>query len=540
MTISVPLAVRIKTGRADTHVTREVRDLVFRSSIPGGYASCTITLDRPLDIQADDIELFASLYVYDARHGGVVWEGRLEDPGRGANENGEVWSVAAVGGQAHTKDRNQPLIYVDRSLERWHRSRYSVPKARTEIDEIDEDTPALMVEAAEGAAISTSWAGDWIYRSIYYAGQKIARVRADFICGGNSSLFVVGVFTRVADGSAVFSNKTGYSTTASTIGGYAADAGWDNTVNVASLRAQRDTSSTTADENAWAKFYNPSVRCMLKNADGTDITASASYAVNNVDPVEVVADLLGRWLTKYDGANAVLIGSGVDIDQLAYPDGVTSADVLDDLGLYDPGFYWAVWESNTAGKYRFEYIPWPTTVRYEATVVDGFDSPGSATELYNAVSVRWRESSGRIRNTRRTQTIQSLTDAGLTRQAYIDISDDMGSATNAIYVGDNFLAEHRYPPNAGTLTVGRPILDNLTGRMVMPWEIVPGYLIRVRGVSPSIDSLNPVARDGVTIFKMISTQFQASDVTCTVELDSYSRTVARALSNLHKRRLRKR
>jgi hypothetical protein len=545
---ALPLTVRLRTARTDVHVEAEVRDLTFRTAIPGGFASAALTLDRPLNIQPDDIEMFGSLIIYDGRHGGVIWEGEIEDPGRGASDEGTTWSLTAAGPSTHTRDRFTPYILIDQSLERWHRSRYSASKAKTDTGEIDEDTPCLIISVDEGSSVTTAWLGDWIYRSLYYAGQKVARVRADHVEDSASSSYHVAVFLRTADASASWGKTWNWVTTPGVVGAQIGDiddvgATFPLATNVASLRAQRDVSNTTADENAVAHFYNVKIRAQLKNADGTDITAASSYAVNNVDPVEVIADMLGRFLPKYDGANAVLIGSGVDIDQIAYPDGVSPDQVLEDLAVYDPAFYWAAWESNPAtGKYRFEYVPWPTTVRYEATVVDGFDSPGSGADLYNRVSVRWRDATGRIRNTRVSQWVPELVNAAglFDREYYIDLSDETGSSQNALYVGTNFLAEHRYPPNAGTLRVARPILDNLTGRMVMPWEILPGHLIRVRGVLPRVDSLNPTERDGVTVFKVISMEFSASDVSATLELDSYSRTVARALASLKARRLRKR
>lgn len=541
MSLVIPLAVRLSTSRQDTHITRDLRDLIFRSAIPGGFASASFSLDRPLNLQPDEIASYARVYVYDTRDTAVLWEGRLEDSGRSAGPDGQIWQITAVGPAAHVRDRTLPLIYVDQSLERWHKSGYSTHGFQLNTGEIDADTPYLRIEVPQGGSIPTTGVGDWIYRTIWYCGQKLARVRADWDTGRTNADWDVTIHARAGTG--VSPGAADVSTWNVAGGILAAMLGGTNLTvaqahDVVSLRVNRNTSTEVAPVDTWATFAGVSVRAELKNADGTDITTG--YTVNNVDPVEVVADLLGRVLTQYDGANANLIGSGVDIDQLAYPDGVTPEQILEDLAVYDPAFYWAAWESNSAGKYRFEYVPWPTAVRYEADIADGFDSPASAGELFNAVRVRWRDPRGRVRNTQRTQTVQALTDAGLTREAYIDISDDMGSSANAQRVGDNFLLEHRYPPNAGTLRIARPVLDLIQGRMVQPWELRPGALIRVRGVLPWIDSLNLSDRDGVTVFRVISVEFSAADGAVTLELDSYSRTVARALAKLRARRFRKR
>jgi hypothetical protein len=534
MSLDLPLTVRLKTRRKDIDVTNQIGELSFRSSIPGGFASLTISLSRPLDLPPDEIEYFGKVYVYDGRNGRTLWEGRLEDPGRGAGPDGEVWSITAVGSRAHAQDRVFPVIYVDRSLDRWRRSRYSSSAAaQTSIGEIDEDTPAIIMSASEGATVTTSWAADMIYRSIYWCGQLVARIRADHVGDGTSSNYHATIFARTGSGAATFSTQDNWATTPQTLGANINTVGWDQTTNVVSIRNQRDNSNTTADAFTTVYYYNIVVRAVIKKADGTDNLSPVGYNVNNIDPSEVVVDLLGRVLNKFDGVNATIVGSGVDIDQLAYPDGTTADAILEELQLYDPGFYWAAWESNPANDLaRFEYIPWPSTIRYDATTEDGFDAPSSASDLYNRIRVRWLDPGNFIRHTVRTQTVPELSDAVLTREAYIDTSDEIGSPIMAAYIGDNFLNEHRYPPNAGTLRVARPISDNDTGRTVMPWEILPGHLIRVRGVQPRVDALNPTNRDGVTVFRVISVDFSAADGTATLELDSYVRSITRVLADI--------
>ena len=545
MSNDLPVTVRLSTSRSDIDVTAQIGDLSFRSTIPGGFASCTLRLNRPLIIQPDEISLFGKVYIYDGRHGGVLWEGSMEDPGRGAGGDGTVWSITAVGPSAHASDRTFPLIYVDQSQERWNRSQYSERSAITDKGEIDGDTPAMIVSAPEGTAISSTtpqWKGDFIYRAINYTGQKLARVRVSFQAGASTSVFQAGIYTRIGSASGAFTDLQNWATgTSNALGAYYGSVGWVDGMDVASIAGIRVSGSATASALTWINFFNVIVRAALKNADGTDITTPAAYTINTVKPAEVVADLLGRYLSLYDGAGALIIDSGMTIDQLAYPDGITAKGIFEDLSDIDPGFYWAAWESTYPSlKYRFEYIPWPTTIRYEATTLDGFDSPGSASELFNSVVVRWADARGKVRTRRRINTVPDLDAVGVVREAFIDLADETGTDAQAILIGDAFLQEHKYPPNAGTLTVARPILDNLTGRMVMPWEIRPGHLIRVQGVLPRVDALNPVARDGVTVFKIVSTDFSSSSVSAALELDSFSRSVARSLASLKTRRLRKR
>jgi hypothetical protein len=517
----------LKTSRKIMDITADCRSLQFGSTIPGGFASFTTALSRPLDMQPDEIEYYGKVIVYDTRNGTVVFEGRLEDPGRSAGSDGEIWNVTAVGPSAFTKDRTEPIIYVDTSLDRWERSYLSTANAETDTSEVFDGFPALQVRATEGVTVTTAWQGDFMYHAIQRAGQKVARIRCDHIEESVQANCFVSIYARLDGGATLFNLDQAWSTATTSLGASTSTALWDLTTNIVSLRAHRTTATITATATFGAQMYSIVIRAMLKDVDGSDITTG--YSANTVTPTEVVKDLLGRWLPKFDGPGATISASSFTIDQFAYPDGVSADEVLSDLLILDPAYYWAAWESNTSGLHRFEFKPWPTTVRYEATVVDGFDSPGSGADLYNSVTVRWKDSLGFPHVTIRTQTVQELTDAGITKQAFIDLGDEMGSSDQATYVGDNFLAEHQHPPNAGTLTVASAILDNDTGRMVDPWEIVPGYLIRVTGVLPRIDALNPSDRDGVTVFRIISTQFSQDTASVSLELDSYARTLARMI-----------
>jgi hypothetical protein len=153
------------------------------------------------------------------------------------------------------------------------------------------------------------------------------------------------------------------------------------------------------------------------------------------------------------------------------------------------------------------------------------------------VTVRWLDGVGTSRIVRATQTIPALDKADIVREAFVDISDEVGSAANALQVANMFLGSHAVPMNQGTLTVARPILDLQTGRKVMPWEIRPGNLIRVRNVRPRVDTLNAVDRDGVTVFRVAAVDFNAGQATATLELDSYPMTVARAVAALARRQI---
>lgn len=539
MSLAVPLAVRV----GNQHITREVSSVTFRKEAVGGLKSIGFRLARPLDRFDANLAAYATCYIYDAGSAETIAQGRLADFGRQAGADGRQWELVAFGLGQSAADRSIPYILVDQSLEPWKRSEYSTKNATTQTDERGIDTPVLQVEAPEGKTITTSWQGDWIYRAVRRADMKLARVRAAWDTGLTNVNYQVGLFIRTGSGGTAGASD---SATSNTAGGLlfqtAGGTNFANGDDVCSLRFQRNTSSIAGGETHWARFYDITVRAMLMDATGADITTG--YAQNYVLAHEVVVDLLGRVLDQFDGGSAVVDISGThQIDQLAYPDGVTAEQVLSDLMILEPAFRWWVEPDPASTGYIFHWEPWPTVVRYEVTLEDGGDFPASAQELYNEVSIRWRDRDGRPRTTiipKGTISCPILDDAGVTRSTTVDLGDEIGSAAAATRAGNNFLLEHRVPANAGTITIARPVRDLLTGRMVRPHEIEPGWLTRVRGVESYADALNPSSRDGATIFRLWSMTYNSDTDSAVCELDVPARSVTNALVKLAKRRPRKR
>lgn len=534
--LGVPLTVRLKTAKADRFITRDVSELRFASAIPGGFTHLTIDLHRPLSLDPDEIQWYGTVYVYDGRSGAVVWQGRLEDPGRGAGPDGEIWQVNAVGPTAHARDITAPYIYVDQNLERWQEQAANNTGGQLEkIGTTEEATAGLLRASLANAEVAViGWRKGWQYNSLRETGQHLARVSYAWDTGLSQADWQV----RMRFGATDLTNledDVDWNTAGGT-GGGVITTDWATTAQLTGLSIERLVSAyTVANENAWATFSAIIVRGTVYTAAGTEDTAAASYSTDTILASQVVTDLLGRLLPKFDGPNATIATTSYAIKQLAYPDGANAAQIFDDLVVLEPGYFWAAWEDTVNGKALFEYPAWPTTVGLEASAKDGFDSPGSSSDLFNAVSVRWRDPLGQIRRNRRTNTVQALTDAGLTREALIDLSDTMGNTVDADRAGDQFLLEHAAAPNAGTLTVQSPILSLTLGRMLDPWELVrhaPGKLIRVRDVKPRVDALNATSRDAVTIFKVVGAEYSARDNSCRLALDSQPKTMTRLLSNV--------
>lgn len=542
MPLSVPLTVRLITSTADRHVTRELRDLSFRETAIGGFANATLSLDRHLGLQPEEIAPFSKVYINCGSK--VVWEGRIEDTGKSASGDGQVWDLKVMGPAAHVHDVTGPLIYVDTTLSDMQRSDNITVGGRNSVaeDPGGSGLDSLVLQLPDGLDIFTNSRVVVRYLRIREAGQKLARVDYAWDAGRTSASLSVQFIARQASppGSDVARNQT-FSTGGGAASPTEIGTAWTSGRDMAEFRIiWTGATVKVADDDTWAALRSVAIVATRYDKTGGELVTAAGYSANTVLGSEVVADLLGRRLTQFDGTNATIDATSYAIDQLAYPDGADSGRILDDVLKLNPGYRWGAYESNAAGKHRFEFVAWPTAVRYECDANDGYSAPGSAGGLYNAVSVRWRDPKGLIRTTTRTSTVPALDDADLTRTAYIDLGDNIGSSAAADQAGDQFLEEHQYPPNAGRLTVARPILDLIDGRMVYPYDIRAGQLIRVRGILPNVDSLNATARDGATVFRVWSKEYRASSASATLELDSYSASTARALASLRRPELRRR
>jgi len=537
MSLPVPLAVRLKTSRADVHITSDLRGLSFRETAPGGYASARLSLNRPLNFQPDDVDYYATVYVYDGHNGRTVWEGLVEDPHRVAGADGQVFDLTAVGPAARVNDRTVPYIVVDTDFAAFKRYNVNLVAANDTVkdDPGGSGKQGLVLQYPQGI---TTFVGAEIrmrYNRIWDAGQKLARVDYQWRAGGTDANFTTHFMTGV-NGALTTQLRTATLVPSTGFAPKVVVTDWANGHNTLDLHHENAGPGTgvVPNDGFWASFLDVSVLAMRYNADGTEKTTG--YNTNTVLASDVVADLLGRgFLPLFDGVNASIATTSFGIERLAYPDGVTPGRVLDDLMKLEAGYFWEARASNpTTGKNQFNWKAWPSTVRYEADVKDGFDSPGRAADMFDKVRVRYTDLNGEIRTVQRTQSVPALIAAGISREAFIDLGTDAGTLANANQAGDQFLAQHASPPNSGTLTVARPVVDLQRGCMVQPWEVEAGNLIRVRGVRPTIDALNATARDGVTVFRVVAREYNAATAVATLELDSYAPSIERQLAEVAK------
>lgn len=541
-TLRVPITVTLSTATASRNITRSVGDVRFRHTIPGGFASCTVDLNRAFADYSEELAQYARLRFTDGRNGSVLWEGRLEDPGRTASAQGQVWSLTAYGPQAHAKDIEAPYVAADKDLSRWVRG-YGTQTYVTDAQEDSQDPsvagrllgPLIRFSASDGTVIGpTSILARYYYPCFLESGQRVGTILGSARVGPmtgplasehrcrvqlTDDTTMTGGMEQATDFTALafpqsFSLRKGVDW-----------VGNDKPVPVLEWRYINQSNTFVAGSVTWALFGDRlTVRPIMHRADGSEIptTNGAEVDPEYAAASEIVADLLGGGrLPRFDGAGASIAPtSRTTINQFAYPDPVTADQLLTDLMVVEPLYYWAAWESNAARKARFEWALWPGEVKHIIAMVDGCDLPTSTAEMYNAVSVRWKDSLGRIRRTRRVSVVPQLDGAGLIRESALDLGDNVSSQEAAVSAGDGFLADHAYPRGTGTLTVAREVMDRQTGRMLAPWELRPGCLVQIRGADPSAYSQGASARNGRNVFRVIAVEFDSSTGAATLELDS--------------------
>ena len=519
--------------------------LRFRKEAVGGCVSLSARVTLPLG-RVDQIKHFDDVTVYADGSGAAVAAGQVADLGRSASSDNARWQVNADGLARHTQDQELPLIYITQSLDSFRQvnrvNRGMTAGVSTKPDNSSDGAPdGLLFHAPEGTTLATSDSVTLRFDEIRDAEMFLGRISFDVDGGSIDTDYNVKLLSSV-DGSGGSVHYTfSLSTTASTGNAEVVTTDFANGRNVFDFYLERASGSgKPANDNKWGFVYNLIVRTRLMDETGADVTSGASYGNDYVLAHEVVKDLLGRCLPEYDGTNAYVDTSGTfQIDSFTFPDGTTPAAVFDALMQFERAFRWWV---TPAGQFRWE--PFTTDVRYLATMEDGGDFPAAGQTLFNEVTTRRRNKRGRVRTATRTAADAGVDDLylgpkGKVRRAFLDLGDEVGTSSGATRRADNFLADHAYPANAGTLTVARPILDMQTGRMVEPWEIEPGELILVLGIESYPDALNLSSNDGQTVFRIWALDFDGDSNAATLELDTLPRTTYGALVRMMKHQQRR-
>lgn len=536
----VPLAVRLDGPLGSTYITDRISDLRMRNTSPGGFASVELVLSRAMD--ASLLATFSDLLVFDAATGEQCGGGRLLDQGRMVDGARQVWAISALGeGLASMQDREEPYYLIDSGYEQWeqrsrNRRRLSVapgvaPKGGNSDD-------ALLMSVEDGN-VSTGSSILAIHRGGIITGQLLGGIGYTHDSGSSSASRYVRARAYSSDVTTfTTAREDTWSTTTSPRRTVVASTDFPSSRAVAAFNWYFGGSDFTADDNTWSAIYAPRVSALRLDRARQPILGSA-YANDFVRVDEAFIDLVARFCPRLDLANARIDSGTQDMDQLAWYDGITPLEVCEDLIAQEAGFTWHVWEQVAAASWRTEFITLPIDVRYEASIVDGYDAPSPTSEIYDRVNVRYKDAKGRDRNTVRTQTLPDLQAAGVTRSKTLDQGSEVRSATGSVQAAENFLAAHRSAPNGGVLTIARPIRDGLSGRWIPPWRIRSGELIRIRGIQATPDTFNTPGVNGLTVARIVAVTFSEVTGSAELELDVPTLTEQRALAKLMTARTRR-
>ena len=486
------LAVVVVDGDTHRHVTASVRGLRFTRAASGGFTFASMRLRLPRGAFRN-LGPADRIIISDARTGRTVWEGFAENPGVIDGPGGQEYDLSAIGTTILAGDSSQALVYVDRDLAPWQefkstQSAYSA-SAQTSDDptaaEDAADTPGLLCQMNPGQPVGSFKVAVVRYAALETAGMEVGGIAGTVVSGKTDAGYVPDLVSRIGSTASVAELHSGTRQISTTPYPFSVRAGTTELPagrKRLELRLKRIGGATNvADDDTWSFFRNVQVFAQLLDRYGIARHMLDPMSGGLLRAFDVVDDLIGRVMRFVDAPASTVAFTPARIDQLAYPDGATAQQVLDDLSLWESGHLWEILE-HTGNGYRFNYRPWPTAPRYEiSAALDGFDAPGGDVDLCNRIAVYWTDHRGRRRSRIVTASVPALDAAGRTRDAEpIELEDGRGSAANAQRIGEQTLAAKNTPPKAGTATVSRWILDRDTGRMVAPWEIETGYMVRVR------------------------------------------------------------
>jgi hypothetical protein len=531
MTMNAPLAVRFKTSYTDSLLIDEVDSPRITNTCPGGFGTFECNLRRPLRYQPGEIDVYSRVTVYDRETGDVVFDGRMEDPGATGNSTGELWNIAALGGQSFMTDIHDPVIYVTKDMSHFYRFGGSRPGGTVSNDEGPSGETGLKVMAGGSGSWSSPQYIGARNSDFSRAFTNIARFSVKSLSGAFSSNWQQRVYGIPSEDLIISADMQTFAQTfTGLIGGIDFDAG-DNQLDI---RQERTGIAATTDENAWTLFYDYIARGTIMHEWG-DFYSSGEYTNDFVYPHEVFADILARYLADHvDGADAYIDESSTyEIDNFSFPMGATAKEIVGKLYQLVPTHYWAIWErKRLTDKFSAEYRPWPTNIRYEADVSGGVDQSGGPVDMFNSVLVDWEDNLGRPKITRVNSTVDELTRAGIDRTTRIKLDSRSSSSANASQAGTAFLEEHNIPSVSGTVKIDRPIVDFQTGRSIKPHLIRSGNLIRLRGLRPRVKALRSQVRDGTSVFRIAKASYDDRSASATLDLDWYAPTTYRMIANL--------
>jgi hypothetical protein len=526
-----PHSVRLDGPNGPLHITHRVSDLEFTNIENGGFGSGSFTLQRP--ISRKQLDLYVEALIFDTRTGKQVSGGPILTPGRSSSDQGQVSNISFLGeGPSAMGAVERPYFLVDQTLENnFYKNYRSTKRLDVSIGNYpvqSDDEGTLFCDVTEGVVVTANSAAEMTSRLPTRCGQRLGSFGFKDKAGISNSNWRIRAYALSFDRSVVTTVVDDpWSTTISPYRVVTAGADFTNRYDVLFGFTRISTDSPTTTEDYWATVRDYWVRAQLYGQDGA--LRTSGLTVPYVLAGEAFVDWCVQNCPTFDMANASIAPGTYQFDQLAWPDGIDGPSFMDELLKFDQALMWGVFEKQTNGKYRTELVERSTEIRYELSIEEGYEDAGAGDELCNVVYVVWTSKAGRPQMTRVPSSgVASVPEldarGGVPQSKVLKLSEEVSSTAQAVQRGQAYLDSHAAVPNGGKLEIGARtrVRDLWTGRMVAPWEILPGYVCRVSGLSPRTDSLNPVGSpDGHTLVRPVSMNWSDSRSTAQLQLDAY-------------------
>jgi hypothetical protein len=537
-------------------------DLVFDNSAPGGHGSMSCTIDWPEGAPPPEALQVASVaQVIDKRNGSIVWYGQIVDPGYTKTGTGASHKVAALGFFTILDTEAASLAYVDRDLAAWS-SLNDYPAGSTSIvddrglgqhsgDWVEPTTSLIEMVVPKGSSLDASTPSHMTmqYLPALYAsaGQDIVAILGT-VDSKTPANFDVQVRVRSTNGTSDIPLNVTYTSLAPPAANYdwfisSGTPAWSITqTRVAELRMEYSGSGdATASQDYWLRWANLAVVYQRVNRAGAAINSAGVY----ITAGQIVDDVIGRLLAAKLDISAAIAVPTQRVEQAAWWEGVTAAEVFEFLEDIAPENYWAVWEPQEDVQCRFEYKPWAGHPRYIIPADScTMELAGGGDELANRAVVSYQTSNGVPASVVVTGVVRELSAAGVTRTMVVDLTGEGTlSRATAISKGEDALAEANIQRSSGSATVTGPVMDVKTGRMVEPWEIRAGCPVVLAGGVLRADGGSAFsktgARDGRSTFRLTECQYSASSASMELTLDGGSRSLFNRLKRSPAKRKKK-
>lgn len=495
-----------------------VEGLSYSNVNPGGDEVANFVYKRPWRAAVPEVAQGATLQIgYGVD---VLWQGRIEEHGRGGDSAEEI-AVTAYGKGAALKDNTFVEIYRDADLGHWQemsRTRrlvllgagWNVLGFTTEPDATG--SPALVMDG------SGRWATSAISEAVYDAGEdaRLGYVGFTWTAENHGSGLTAATWAgRISgyDDDALSGGVAGTDVLDGSASGAAIEAAPLNK-RVAVINFQYVGASSNDVTRKWTLIV------AVYGDHGLPFGANGGFTVS-----QMVADIVGR----VEGVSARRIDSQTyEVLQAVFREPVRHEDAISELNAYE-GCDWGTWgpdsplDPSTDGRFDFTDLDL-TTQHWTAPREDfeGLDLQSEVAALFDTVKLSYTDPAGVARTVTRSVRVEELERAGLSPKTR-DISAGTLTDAAARTLADTLLyLSGGFAPARGSATIERPLRHHERGMLPPCYLRADGSNLRIPDILPSTTLFDlSTAPDRRTTFpiKRVTVSASGQKLSASVEID---------------------